>query len=104
MSSQRAYVADVAAVAEVGPRALPRRLPRLARPEILLVYAVLLAGAVVILLPFIWMISASFKPEGEILTYPPKLVTTTMTVENYDYVFTQTRFPTFFRNSLIVAV
>ena len=106
MSSNRAYIADAADVADVAPRTLPRRvlLPRAIGPEVLLTYAILLAGAVVILAPFLWMVSASFKPEGEILTYPPRLVLSTLTVENYDYVFTQTRFPTFIRNSLIVAV
>jgi multiple sugar transport system permease protein len=104
MSSDRAYVAGPADAAEVATRSLPRRLglPRFLAPEVVLTYAVLLAGAVVILLPFLWMVSASFKPEGEILTYPPRLVTT-LTAENYDYVFTETRFPTFFRNSFIVA-
>ena len=103
--SNRAYVADVADVTDVAGRALPRRLrlPWLAGPDIL-TYAILLVGAVVILLPFLWMLSASFKPEGEILTYPPRFVTATMTIENYDYVFSRTRFPTFVKNSLIVAV
>jgi ABC-type glycerol-3-phosphate transport system permease component len=102
--SNRAYIADVADVSDVAPRTQTRRLalPRLINPESILTYAILLVGAVVILLPFLWMVSASFKPEGEILTYPPKLITT-VTAENYDYVFTETRFPTFMRNSLIVA-
>ena len=102
--SNRAYIADVAEVSEAVPRTQARRfaLPRLINAESILTYAVLLVGAVVILLPFLWMVSASFKPEGEILTYPPKLITT-VTAENYDYVFTETRFPTFMRNSLIVA-
>jgi multiple sugar transport system permease protein len=99
--SNRAIVAEVG---DVRSRAESRRvlLPRAAGAN-LATYAILLVGAVVILLPFLWMISASFKPEGEILTYPPKIITDTMTFENYDYVFTETRFPTFIKNSLIIA-
>ena len=103
--SNRAYIADVADVADVAPRALPRRLhlPRLNTASIL-TYVLLLAGAAVIVLPFLWVVSASFKPEGEILIYPPKLITSALTVEHYDYVLNETRFPTFIKNSLIVAV
>ncbi|MGH2560325.1 MAG: carbohydrate ABC transporter permease [Thermomicrobiales bacterium] len=105
--SNRANVANVGRAAEVGDvagRALPRRvrLPRLSSPDIV-TYAFLLVGAVVILLPFFWMLLASFKPSVDILTYPPKLVPAALTIENYDYVLTDTRFLTFVRNSFIVA-
>lgn len=45
-----------------------RSLSRLA------LYVVLSAGAVVMIFPFFWMVSTSFKSTGEALTYPPVLV------------------------------
>lgn len=66
------------------------------------VYAALTIGALIVMLPFLWMLSSSFKPEGEVLIYPPRLIPTTWTLENYEFVLVQTRFLTFVKNSLIV--
>jgi ABC-type glycerol-3-phosphate transport system permease component len=68
----------------------------------LLIYVVLTLGALVVILPFLWMVSASFKPPGDILVYPPQLVPTTWTLENYKFVLEQTQFLVFVKNSLIV--
>jgi ABC-type glycerol-3-phosphate transport system permease component len=66
------------------------------------IYALLLLGMLIVATPFIWMLSSSLKPEGEILVYPPKLIPETFTLENYRYVLKETRYLTFVKNSLIV--
>jgi multiple sugar transport system permease protein len=66
------------------------------------IYALLLLGTLVVATPFIWMLSSSFKPEGEIMVYPPQLIPETFTLENYRFVLTETRYVTFVKNSLIV--
>jgi multiple sugar transport system permease protein len=67
-------------------------------------YAVMAGGLVVVIIPFIWMVVSSFKPEAEVRSVPPTWWPETVTTENYQQLFTQLDFPTFFMNSAIVAV
>jgi multiple sugar transport system permease protein len=67
-------------------------------------YAVLAAGLFLVVIPFIWMVVSSFKPEGEVRAVPPTWWPETVTMENYDRLFTQLDFPTYFLNSAIVAL
>ena len=36
-----------------------------------LIYLVLIAGAAVMVMPFLWMLSTSFKDMGEVRAWPP---------------------------------
>lgn len=65
-------------------------------------YALLTFGGLIVMLPFLWMLSASFKPEGDILVYPPQLLPKVWTLDNYRFVLEQTQFLTFVKNSLII--
>ncbi len=65
-------------------------------------YVVLCFGAIVLMLPFVWMLSASLKPASDILVYPPQLIPQTFTLDNYLKVLGQTSYLTFVKNSLIV--
>src|SRR5215813_771292 len=65
-------------------------------------YLILSIGALILLMPFIWMISSSLKPADQILVYPPQLIPTTWTLDNYRYVLEQTSYLLFVKNSLIV--
>jgi multiple sugar transport system permease protein len=67
-------------------------------------YGVMVGGLVVVVIPFIWMVVSSFKPEAEVRSVPPTWWPETVTTENYQQLFTQLDFPTFFMNSAIVAV
>ncbi|MBA2757062.1 MAG: carbohydrate ABC transporter permease [Chloroflexi bacterium] len=69
-----------------------------------LIYAALLLGAVVMLAPLIWMVLASLKSLPEILTYPPTLLPKSLRSANYETVLTQSNYPRYFVNSIIVAV
>src|SRR5215472_1340048 len=72
-------------------------------PAAIWTYGILSVGAIVLMLPFVWMLSASFKPADQILIYPPQLIPTTWTLDNYAYVLGQTSYLTFVKNSFTVA-
>ena len=68
-------------------------------------YLVLIIGALFMLLPFAWMISASFKSLSEVIQVPPQWLPKTLDLRNYKEVFAQQPyFGRFFLNSVIVAV
>ncbi|HEY0693435.1 MAG TPA: carbohydrate ABC transporter permease [Kribbella sp.] len=60
------------------PRKPPRHLPRR-----VVIFAVLLFFAVVFAMPLLWMVSASLKPENEVLQTPPTFIPTTFLWSNY---------------------
>ena len=53
---------------------------------------------------FYWMISLSLKTDVENLAYPPVLLPSSLTLNNYAYVFANSSFVRFAINSMIVAV
>jgi len=54
--------------------------------------------------PFAWMASTAFKPSHEIFATPPTLWPTTFTLENIERLFAETKFLTYFRNSVTVSL
>lgn len=70
----------------------------------LAVHFLLLSGSVVMVLPFIWMLSTSFKPAAEVLSWPPQFIPKTWTMENYRAVFKTAPFLRFFVNSVLVSL
>ena len=70
----------------------------------ILLHLVLAAGAVVMLIPFFWMISTSLKPLFEVLTLQIKWWPTHPVWDNYAQVWTVLPFGRYFLNSLFVAV
>jgi multiple sugar transport system permease protein len=68
-----------------------------------LVYALLIAGLVLMIGPFLWMVLGSFKPQAEFLRLPPTWLPETWTIDNYQRLFAQLDFPRFFFNSAVVA-
>jgi multiple sugar transport system permease protein len=64
-----------------------------------------LTGALVLMVaPFAWMLSGSFKPEADIRKVPPVLIPTAPTVANYRELFSRLDFASMFANSVIVAL
>ena len=57
-----------------------------------------------ILIPFLWMFSTSFKPLAEASSYPPKWITPNVTLKPYSDMFSFLPFSTYTLNSLIVAI
>lgn len=59
-------------------------------------------GALVWMLPFIWMILSAFKTDGEIMQFPPKILPEQATWENFKQLFSAFDFTIYLRNTLIV--
>jgi multiple sugar transport system permease protein len=95
--SARTQDADTPDTPETPDAPYVRRTPRW-------LYAVLGAGLLVMVVPFLWMLMTSVKPEGEVRSVPPTWWPETFTLENYEALFTRLDFPTYFINSVIVAL
>lgn len=65
----------------------------------LLVYGV----ALIILLPFIWVLLSAFKSEAELLRYPPTLLPEKWTIQNFTQFFGATQFQIAMFNSGMIA-
>jgi multiple sugar transport system permease protein len=65
-------------------------------------YLAMILLALGFLLPLIWMVSSSLKPEADVFTVPPKFVPSTVTMANYAQAW-QVILP-YFLNSVKVAV
>ncbi|WP_027953902.1 carbohydrate ABC transporter permease [Halobacillus kuroshimensis] len=67
-----------------------------------LVIFIMVAGGILVSIPFIWMISSSFKPESEVLAIPPTIIPENPTLENYINLFTNMNFAVYLRNTLVI--
>ena len=66
-------------------------------------YALLAAGAAVMVTPFVYMLGTSFKPHAYVLELPPRFIPSEPTLDNYVRALTTNHFGRYFLNSLIVA-
>ena len=66
-------------------------------------YTLLTAGAVVMALPFLYMLSTSFKTQTYVLTVPPQFIPHPVTVSNYPEAWRTGNFGRYLVNSLSVA-
>ena len=74
-------------------------------PRARLWYVVLIGLAVITVFPFVWMLLTSLKgPNDPIYSVPPQFIPNDPTLANYSKVLETLPIPTFFLNSLIVAV
>jgi multiple sugar transport system permease protein len=76
-----------------------RRRQRLHR---LIIYPILVAGAVVMMIPLVWLLSSSFKDSGRIFVFPPEWIPDPWRLENYPKVLEQIPFVRFFWNTVLV--
>ena len=67
-------------------------------------YAILIFGAVLVTIPFIWMISSSLKPQAQLVAFPPIWIPDPILWENYPKALTALPFDRFIANTLIIAV
>jgi len=84
----------------------PARRPRRVTPGQLGLYVVLLALAVVIVLPIAYMISQSFTPEQDSLVWPIQYIPAHPTLTNFARVFSDPTLPVFrwFLNSMFASL
>ena len=53
----------------------------------IVIYTVLILISIFMILPFVWMLSTSFKLPQDIFGYPPRLIPENFTLSNYAYIF-----------------
>ena len=69
-----------------------------------LVNAMLLFAVFLLIMPYLYMISASFKEGSEIFSIPIKLLPDSLYMGNYGLLFGETNFPRWFLNSVFVSL
>lgn len=70
----------------------------------LLIYLVLIAGAVILVAPFAWMVTASLQSLDNMFRWPPTWIPVNPSLGNYIRFLTQENLGRFFFNSAFVAV
>ncbi|MFL5962420.1 MAG: carbohydrate ABC transporter permease [Gaiellaceae bacterium] len=66
-------------------------------------WILLIGGAVIILLPFAWMLGTSFKPQSDVFGYPLRLQPTHPTLSNYVAIWRELPFARLVLNSIVFA-
>ncbi|HEX9318721.1 MAG TPA: carbohydrate ABC transporter permease [Nitrososphaeraceae archaeon] len=69
-----------------------------------LIYSVIAVYLFITLAPLLWVLSTSFKPNQEAISFPPKLLPDTPTLDNYLFVLTDPKLVTSLFNSLLVSI
>ena len=67
-------------------------------------YIVLIIAAVVALFPVLWGLFTALKTDGEVNSFPPTLLPSVFTGENFATVLFQSSFPRYLFNSILVTV
>lgn len=70
----------------------------------ILLYLLAIAGAAVMIFPFLWMLSNAFKPNVYVIEYPPQLIPDNPSFENFVDAWTSNKFQLYFLNSAFTAV
>lgn len=70
----------------------------------LIIHILLIPAALVFLLPFLWMLSTSLKPDAQLYAYPPVWIPNPLQWENYPKSVTFVPFFTYLKNTLIIAL
>jgi multiple sugar transport system permease protein len=70
----------------------------------ILLYLLAIAGAAVMIFPFLWMLSNAFKPNVYVIEYPPQLIPDNPSFENFIDAWTSNKFQLYFLNSAFTAV
>ena len=73
------------------------------RGHAMLVHAGLLVLTLMSLAPLLWMLSVSFMPAGGASRYPPPLLPSSITLDNYRALFERIGMGGYFANSVLVA-
>jgi multiple sugar transport system permease protein len=63
---------------------------------------ILIIGTLPLLLPLVWMVSTSLKPEFDVFSFPPSLVPPRLRLQNYADIFTQAPFARQYLSSIYI--
>jgi multiple sugar transport system permease protein len=67
-------------------------------------YVAFMAVALMVLVPILWMFVSSFKPQGEIISYPPTFFAKALTLDNFARLAKRVRILDFIKNSVVYAL
>jgi multiple sugar transport system permease protein len=67
-------------------------------------WGVIALGLLIVLVPFLWLVTTSFKREIDYLAYPPRLIPDTWTTSGYRVLFQRNQLGHFFLNSVIITL
>ncbi|GAA1640292.1 ABC transporter permease subunit [Saccharothrix algeriensis] len=95
-------VTPMAAPAPQAPGANPRGRSRRSPLASIGLHATLIGASLIAVFPIAWVVLSSFKPEQWVQSSELTLVKEP-TLANYEYVLTQTNFPTWMLNSVVIA-
>ncbi len=70
----------------------------------ILIHAMLIPMAFIFMLPFLWMLSTSLKPDTQFYAYPPVWIPSPLQWSNYPDAVTYISFFLYLRNTLTIAV
>lgn len=74
------------------------------RVSTVIIFILCVGVAFIMLVPFVWMISASFKTNTEIFSYPIKWIPEVFRPDNFIKVWTKINFPVYFFNTAKLAI
>ena len=77
---------------------------RVAQISRLISVLILLAGAVTMLVPFVWMFDTSIKSSGEVFLYPPRWIPSEIRLQNYSEALTVLPFGQWFFNTTYITL
>lgn len=72
--------------------------------HIVLVYAIAIPGAILFLMPFLWMLSTSLKASNEIFVVPPQWIPNPIHWENYSEALALAPFGLYLQNTLVISI
>lgn len=70
----------------------------------IIAYVFVTAGAFIMIVPFLWMLSTAFKTDSLAFEYPPTWIPRPFTVENFRAIWTEVPYGRYFLNSLAVTI
>jgi multiple sugar transport system permease protein len=79
-------------------------LSRRLRTQRVVLYTLLIIGALLALLPMVWMVSASLMPSGEASSFPPHFFPSRVTFSHYTDLFTRLSLGRYLINSSFIAI
>jgi multiple sugar transport system permease protein len=88
---------------QVDVAAAPRfRAGVLARRFVL--YVVLIGGSLIFILPLVWLVSTSLKPDTQVFRYPPEWIPRPIQLANYADAWDYANFTVYMRNTVYITV
>jgi ABC-type glycerol-3-phosphate transport system permease component len=70
----------------------------------IILYLVAAVGAVIMIFPFLWMVSNAFKANVFVIEYPPQLIPENPSLDNFVRAWTSNYFKRYFMNSSFVTI